>query len=60
LAALQQEVALLTETLGKLVQHQTADRVYAAANEVEASIRRGRAADGLGSLGSRFIVRLAA
>jgi ElaB/YqjD/DUF883 family membrane-anchored ribosome-binding protein len=40
LAALRQDVAHLTETLGKLVQHQTTDRVHAATSEVEASIRR--------------------
>ena len=40
LAALRQDVAHLTETLGKLVQHQTTDRVHAATGEIEASIRR--------------------
>ena len=40
LAALRQDVAHLSETLGKLVQHQTTDRVHAATGEVEASIRR--------------------
>jgi len=40
LAGLRQDVAHLTETLGKLVQHQTTDRVHAATGEIEASIRR--------------------
>jgi len=40
LAALRKEVAHLAETLGKLVQHQTTDRVHAATGEIEASIRR--------------------
>jgi ElaB/YqjD/DUF883 family membrane-anchored ribosome-binding protein len=40
LAALRQDVAHLAETLGKLVQHQTQDRVRAATGEIEASIRR--------------------
>jgi ElaB/YqjD/DUF883 family membrane-anchored ribosome-binding protein len=40
LAALRADVAHLAETLGKLVQHQTQDRVRAASGEIEASIRR--------------------
>jgi len=40
LAALRQDVAHLAETLGKLVQHQTTDRVHAASSEIEASISR--------------------
>jgi len=40
LAALRQDVAHLAETLGKLVQHQTQDRVRAASGEIQASIRR--------------------
>ena len=40
LAALRQDVAHLAETLSKLVQHQTQDRVLAATGEIEASIRR--------------------
>ena len=40
LAALRQDVAHLAETLGKLVQHQTQDRVRAASGEIEASIKR--------------------
>lgn len=40
LAALRQDVAHLAETLGKLVQHQTQDRVRAATSEIEASIGR--------------------
>ena len=40
LAALRQDVAHLAETLGKLVQHQTQDRVRAASGEIQGSIRR--------------------
>ena len=40
LAALRQDVAHLAETLGKLVQHQTQNRVRAASDEIEAGIRR--------------------
>jgi ElaB/YqjD/DUF883 family membrane-anchored ribosome-binding protein len=40
LAALRQDVAHLAETLGKLVQHQTTDRVHATTSEIEAGIRR--------------------
>ena len=40
LAALGQDIAHLAETLSKLVQHQTADRVHTASSEIEASIRR--------------------
>ena len=40
LAALRQDVAHLAETFGKLVQHQTQDRVRAASSEIEASIVR--------------------
>lgn len=40
LAALRQDVARLAETIGKLVQHQTQDRVRAASGEIEAGIRR--------------------
>jgi len=38
LAALRQDVAHLAETLSKLVQHQTQDRVRAATSEIEAGI----------------------
>ena len=40
LAALRQDVAHLAETLSKLVQHQTQDRVRAATSEIEAGIVR--------------------
>ena len=40
LAALRQDVANLAETLSKLVQHQTQDRVRAATSEIEAGIVR--------------------
>jgi ElaB/YqjD/DUF883 family membrane-anchored ribosome-binding protein len=40
LAALRQDVAHLAETLSKLVQHQTQDRVRAASSEIEAGIVR--------------------
>jgi ElaB/YqjD/DUF883 family membrane-anchored ribosome-binding protein len=40
LAALRQDVAHLAETLSKLVQHQTQDRVQAASSEIEAAIAR--------------------
>ena len=39
-AALGQDIAHPAETLSKLVQHQTTDRVHTASSEIEASIRR--------------------
>ena len=39
LAAVRTEVARLADTLTKLVQHQTMDRVRAARNEIEAKHR---------------------
>ena len=40
LAAVRREVARLADTISKLVQHQTTDRVRAARSEIEAIIGR--------------------
>ena len=40
LAAIRNEVTRLADTLSKLVQHQTTDRVRAGLSEIEASIGR--------------------
>ena len=51
LAALRQDVTHLAETLSKLVQHQTQDRVRAATSEIEAGIVRNPFAAVLIALG---------
>jgi len=56
LAALRQDVAHLAETLGKLVQHQTKDRVRAASGEIEASIRHNPLTAVLIAFGSGIVV----